>query len=772
MHIKFISRGTGKCSKAVGYIMSDTDSNSLNRAQAPKVLRGDPVSTAELADSLEFKHRYRSAVIAWHREDHPTDAQIQEVLNDFEKIAFAGLDKDQYDWIAVLHREENSEHIHIIVPRVELSTGKSFNPAPPGWQKSFDPLRDYFNAKYGWKSPDISLNPNIARITQPGLDALRGGTRAEIKKTIEEYLLNQIETGSIEDREDIIRSLKEIGFAIPRQGANYITIHDKDTDIKIRLKGAIYEQHWTTERTAETENSRAAQRDRSAAPTRVEELERKIEGRISSRCEYNQKRYSRRKPEVTESAGRAAKTEQKYTEIDIVETNSNHTANLADHLERELGSDAISIKQNSESVGADRAEPADTGSIEAGRRVDHVQPVRRKIVCADRPQQTGIQRRLQDFVGSIKRGIYDGIRAKIDGWITGFERTIQERNEHFKQASTGLEQTKQRTYQTIQPSGRTFERGIRKVRENRADELERFKVRINLVEYAASMGFQIDKKSSSANSKVLKSLAGEKIVITTDQDGHGIYFNVNDRTDSGSIIDFHQKCTGDNLGQTRKKLRQFGGFADVKDYKAYAKPKPVDKNISQVAHAYAGAELTDIHPYLVNERKISAKTLRDSRFRQSVKIDQRGNALFGHYNSGGICGYEIKNRDFVGFAKGGTKGVWYSANITRANCVVVVESGVDALSHAELKRTGQETAYISTAGSLSPAQLDLIKHLSDRHQVIIATDNDHAGDKYAEQILEVIPTAERELPPEGKDWNDVLKEVKKQEKSRGFVGGL
>lgn len=90
---------------------------------------------------------------------------------------------------------------------------------------------------------------------------------------------------------------------------------------------------------------------------------------------------------------------------------------------------------------------------------------------------------------------------------------------------------------------------------HRNDELEQFKSRINLVEYAQTLGYQIDRKESSQNSKVLRHGNGDKIVVATDQNGRGLYFSVRDDHDNGSIIDFVQKRTGASLGQTRKVLR-------------------------------------------------------------------------------------------------------------------------------------------------------------------------------------------------------------------------
>lgn len=63
MHIKFIGRGEGKGSQATDYIMSTHDHTGKKRLIEPEVLRGNPEQTGKLADSLDFKHKYRSAVI-------------------------------------------------------------------------------------------------------------------------------------------------------------------------------------------------------------------------------------------------------------------------------------------------------------------------------------------------------------------------------------------------------------------------------------------------------------------------------------------------------------------------------------------------------------------------------------------------------------------------------------------------------------------------------------------------------------------------------------
>ena len=116
-------------------LLGERDAAGQPRAGV-EVLRGDPEQVAAVADSLEFEHKYRSAVIAWSPEDRPTAAQIEAVLDEFEKTAWAGLDADRYSWTAVLHREQGGGvHVHLLTARCDLETGKSLNIAPPAGRR-------------------------------------------------------------------------------------------------------------------------------------------------------------------------------------------------------------------------------------------------------------------------------------------------------------------------------------------------------------------------------------------------------------------------------------------------------------------------------------------------------------------------------------------------------------------------------------------------------------------------------------------------------------
>ena len=244
MHIKFLARGTGSARAAADYLLGARDATGRLR-EGVEVLRGNPDMVAAAADSLEFEHKYTSGVIAWAPDDTPTDAQIGAVLDAFERTAWAGLEPDRYAWAAVVHRErDGGAHVHVLAARCDLETGRSLNIAPPGWQKTFDPLRDAFNAAQGCSRPD---DPALARVQQPGHRAyveaaqLRAGLALEPapRDLIRDYLLQRVEHGTVQDRADIVAALQEAGLEVPRQGKNYLTVLDPTTGDRWRLKGEL-----------------------------------------------------------------------------------------------------------------------------------------------------------------------------------------------------------------------------------------------------------------------------------------------------------------------------------------------------------------------------------------------------------------------------------------------------------------------------------------------------------------------------------------------------
>lgn len=306
MYIKFLAHGKGDPAKAASYLIDEVD--HLNRPRADvQVLRGDPQTFTAIAESIENEWIYTSGVIAWSKDDVPTNEEIDQVLEAFEKHAFAGLQPHQYHFTAVLHEEDDgSKHVHFLVPRIELDTGKALNIAPPGHEKYYDPLRDYFNYEKGWSRPD---DPTLQRDTQTpdhvhyqDKFAVRAGLKGkpanDVREIVGSYIEQRIRYGFIRNRNDVVDAISELG-TITRCSDKYISLKRDGAAKAIKLKGAFYESEFSIEsyfenRTREENDARASSEYR-VIPTEHRELAQQLRTEFTElggkRSTYNRERY-------------------------------------------------------------------------------------------------------------------------------------------------------------------------------------------------------------------------------------------------------------------------------------------------------------------------------------------------------------------------------------------------------------------------------------------------------------------------------------------------
>ncbi|MBD8010664.1 relaxase/mobilization nuclease domain-containing protein [Acinetobacter pecorum] len=305
VHIKFLDHGKGSATHASAYLLDRLDHRGNVRAGV-QVLRGDATTFNAICHASPHLWKYTSGVIAWSKDDDPTDAQIMEVLNNFEEHAFAGLEQSQYHLFAVLHTDEDgSKHIHVLAPRLDMQSGKSLNIAPPSHEKHFDALRDYFNTKYQWSRPDDLLlmqttqEPNhVAKINAQAKkyilsEDLKALIPKQFRKTIDNYIKTLLRTQTIQNRADIVQCISQLeGVESVKQRKDSLTVEMIDGK-KYRLKGDFYYEQF--------EIGLYIQRLRAAAESRktpsvlaaaLSDANQFRETYRAKRAAYNQKHYA------------------------------------------------------------------------------------------------------------------------------------------------------------------------------------------------------------------------------------------------------------------------------------------------------------------------------------------------------------------------------------------------------------------------------------------------------------------------------------------------
>ena len=308
MHIKCLRRGRGSARAAVDYLVGERDADG-HRREGVEVLRGNPDMVAAAADSLAFERKYTSVVIAWAPDDRLTEEQSGAVL----------------------------------AVQCDLETGRSLNIAPPGWQKTFDPLRDAFNHEHGWSRPD---DPAWARAQQPGHRAyieaskLRAGLEheADPRELIRDYLVQRVENGAVQSRADVVSALEEVGFEVPRQGKDYVTARDPDSGKRWRLKGALYEHDFQPERldfpAAQPAGGRPAA-DRGDGRARARAARRELERRRKRRAAFHRGRY-----------GGGDRTGERALEARVALAPGGRPEPFSRYQRRQLGDDALVVDEH------------------------------------------------------------------------------------------------------------------------------------------------------------------------------------------------------------------------------------------------------------------------------------------------------------------------------------------------------------------------------------------------------------------------------------------
>jgi hypothetical protein len=312
-------------------------------------------------------------------------------------------------------------------------------------------------------------------------------------------------------------------------------------------------------------------------------------------------------------------------------------------------------------------------------------------------------------------------------------------------------------------------------------ELESFKINIDLRAYAAGQGYELDRRESWNGSSVMRHpVSNDKVIIKRGIDGHYVYFSVRDDCDNGSIIDFVEHRQALSLGAVRKELRPWIGQPPL-PVPAFPTLCKTEKDRMKVEATYARMkDAVAGHLYLERERALPGPLLALDRFAGRVRMDDRGNAVFPHFDAEGLSGFEIKNTGFTGFASGGSKALWLSQEFPDDHRLVFCESAIDALSHAVLFPDNR-ARYASIGGKPNPLQPELVRAAIARmpadSEIVSAMDADADGRKLTDIMRQAFELAGRQdlhfsihTPVGFKDWNDQLRALRSEPRSAPSPG--
>ncbi len=445
MIISFFATGTGGGAAPVDYLTArevlayDENRNLIRddtgqpqtkiRDPLPEVLHGNPDQTRDLINASPNKWSYTAGVISFADSDDPSPDAQQEAIELFEALAFAGLDRDQYDCLWVRHSHEGNVELHFCTPRLELSTGKALNIAPPRHENAFSSLRDLMNKTHGWADP---LEPDRAREVSVTIEA---PTRAQGREALHDWILDQISVGTITDRASMIDALADAGFDIPRASKNYITAQDPDTGERWRLKGEIFHDDWQAEpprRETERGPGDSTQRPRRLDGISTGELQERLQQHCDQRAAYNRDRYQVLSERQQERVGEAERDDQALVDDLAMGDRGDGLSLDRDSVDRELALDGFDHALGDDEAwpDTDRKGRADMGDVES--EPDRVEDLHigANTHHLHRDQGT-LNDETPDSIGTriarIRRTIGDGLRELSQG-IARLRETLDQQD--------------------------------------------------------------------------------------------------------------------------------------------------------------------------------------------------------------------------------------------------------------------------------------------------------------------------------------------------------
>lgn len=281
----FKNVGKGSSRGPISYLLGK-DKDGKPREPAPVELNqlltseGSKDAVAFLIDSNHRVNKYTSGVIAFRDDEKLRPTQIQEVIKDFRKTFLPRLDENNIPVLWVMHREKGNTELHFLVPKMEATTGKAFNIAPPGRQSQqlFEDFQKLQNDKLGFKQVVPSL-------LKAQFDTFEKGTR---KEKISSYLVEKVKANEIHNRTDLLRHLQHnLKWKVSRIGEDFISVIPTGKTKPIRLKGPAF----TAKADYRDMLKQSSNQPTKLNPDELLKIDKSLQNGIKARTSYNFKNY-------------------------------------------------------------------------------------------------------------------------------------------------------------------------------------------------------------------------------------------------------------------------------------------------------------------------------------------------------------------------------------------------------------------------------------------------------------------------------------------------
>ena len=284
------------------------------------------------------------------------------------------------------------------------------------------------------------------------------------------------------------------------------------------------------------------------------------------------------------------------------------------------------------------------------------------------------------------------------------------------------------------------------------EQIERANL-VNLPDFLRSQGF------------VLKPVGREYIL----QEHDSLHIKDNKAGEVGKWFRFSENRGGSNI----QFVQEFMGLDFVSAVELLSNEKAIPFHSHSISKAeppknreitlHESTDLSRTMHYLHHVRGLSIASLEkltdEGRLSQEEKT---GNAVFKIFDENGllVCAEKVGTSvsvRFKSFDKGAANGYGFEMVIGEPKSTYFFESAIDAISFADLHSEQSDYRLVSMAGVKPSVVTETMKRYAiSPENIYLCTDNDKAGNEFAEKLIARYPAMKRVTPNGAKDWNDIL----------------
>jgi hypothetical protein len=280
--------------------------------------------------------------------------------------------------------------------------------------------------------------------------------------------------------------------------------------------------------------------------------------------------------------------------------------------------------------------------------------------------------------------------------------------------------------------------------------------------------WKLDRKESTKLS--LKYRRGRGEILIVSHGGKGWWDPTSEA--KGDVFGLVQKLEpGINFSHVRTRLRELAGLSPSFPIAERAGRREAPGR--SVAERWANRKTvwpgSPTWHYLTRKRLLPSAIIEAASGADVLREGPVGSAWFAHVNDAGLVAHvDIRGPTYKGSLAGGAKSLFHMPLSTQSfPRLVLAEAAIDALSVAAIEGLRGDTLYAATGGGMGPGTIDALGELLAGMGTLpgalfcSATDANGPGDRFADRHKSLAETFNvpfaRLRPPEGKDWNDVLR---------------